>query len=246
MLWDMSQTPKHRFYVPSLAAGEVRFPDDEARHAGGVLRLQVGDRVELFDGRGHFALSTLLSVTKRKVSARVDTVETSPPTAIELHLAFAIPKGKRLDWLLEKATELGAASLTPLLCERSVAGTSELSANKRERWTAHCISAAKQCGLNRLPEIRQPIALPDLAASNSGAMLFGDLAGDTISLASAVATLGRSITILVGPEGGFTDAECATLRTAGATPVRLGPSVLRIETAAVALLAGCLTAGDTP
>ncbi len=242
----MSDSPKHRFYVPSLAAGEVRLPDDEARHAGGVLRLQAGDRVELFDGRGNSALSTLTSVTKRKVSARVDTVETDAPAAMELHLAFAIPKGKRLDWLLEKATELGAASLTPLLCERSVAGTSELSANKRERWTAHCISAAKQCGLNRLPEIRQPIALDDLAADPPGAMLFGDLAGEPIPLAAAIEKANGPITILVGPEGGFTDAECATLRAAGAIPVRLGPSVLRIETAAVALLASCLTAGDRP
>ena len=236
----MSDSPKHRFYVPTLAAGEVRFPDDEARHAGGVLRLQTGDRVELFDGRGDFALSTLVSVTKRKVSARVDAVQTSPPAGMELHLAFAVPKGKRLDWLLEKATELGAASLQPLLCDRSVTGTDSLSANKRERWTAHCISAAKQCGLNSLPEIRQPIALPALAANPPGAMLFGDLAGEPIPLAAAVQQANGAITILVGPEGGFTDAECQTLRSTGATPVRLGQTVLRIETAAVALLAGCL------
>jgi 16S rRNA (uracil1498-N3)-methyltransferase len=222
----------------------VRLPDDEARHAGGVLRLGVGDCVELFDGRGHFALSTLVSVTKRKVSAQVDTVQTSPPAAMELHLAFAIPKGKRLDWLLEKATELGAGSLTPLLCTRSVAGGETLTVNKRQRWEGHCVSAAKQCGLNTLPEIREPITLDALATSGPGAMLFGDLAGDTIPLAAAVQSAGRTITILVGPEGGFTEAECATLREAGATPVRLGPTVLRIETAAVALLAGCLAAGD--
>jgi 16S rRNA (uracil1498-N3)-methyltransferase len=242
----MIHSPKHRFYVPTLMAGVVHLPDDEARHAGGVLRLQVGDCVELFDGRGKFARATVVSVTKRKVSTRVDAVETSPTAEMELHLAFAIPKGKRLDWLLEKATELGATSLTPLLCERSVAGTDELSANKLQRWLSHCLSAAKQCGLNRLPELRQPITLGDLTASEPDAMLFGDLAGDTIPLASAVKAAGPSITILVGPEGGFTDAECQTLRTAGATPVRLGPTVLRIETAAVALLAGCLAAGDTP
>ncbi|MCK4601859.1 MAG: RNA methyltransferase, partial [Phycisphaerae bacterium] len=163
-----------------------------------------------------------------------------PPSVARVHLAFAVPKGKRLHWLLEKATELAAASLQPVLFERSVAGGDELTPARRSRWLGHCIAAAKQCGLNFLPELRQPASLEDYL--RTGERLFSLVGSDDESAASlpkALASCPREgeVRILIGPEGGLTEAELAAARRAGFTPVRLGATVLRIETAAVALLA---------
>lgn len=159
-----------------------------------------------------------------------------------IELAFAVPKGKRLDWLLEKAAELGAGVLAPVVFARSVAKP-DLTGKARDRWRATCISAAKQCGADFLPEIRPPEGLTDCLA-RGGAGLFGDADADQAVPAALAELAGRErIRILVGPEGGLTDAERADAVEAGLTPVRLGGYVLRIETAALALLAAVRAIG---
>ncbi len=155
----------HRFFVEDLSPERVMLMVEEAHHALNVLRLGEGEQVELFDGKGSVARGRITEAKKAKVAIAVDgrwrIDDRAPPL---IHLAFAVPKGKRLDWLLEKATELGAASLTPVLFERSVSGMfpGRPPTATRQRWLAHCVAAAKQSGLNWLPELRDPVPLEEL------------------------------------------------------------------------------------
>ncbi len=230
-----------RFFVPSLVSGEVHLPDDEAHHAQHVLRLRAGAAVEVFDGRGARAAGEVTHVSRQGVTVQTQEIQHDALPSPRVHVAFAVPKGKRLDWLLEKATELAAASLQPIVFERSVAGGEELTAAKRSRWESHCIAAAKQSGLHWLPELIDTQSLTDFLKTNKpGLLLVGDLTPDTKSLRDALDASAsvQDVTILVGPEGGFTPAEREAMQQAGYQAIRLGPTTFRIETAAVALLAG--------
>jgi len=246
------RSKQHRFFVervPVAAGAMVTLPSDEAHHAVGVLRLKRGAEVELFDGAGRSGHGRIAEVGRRKVTVTLDHVD--PPAerpAPRVHLAFAVPKGKRLDWLLEKATELGAGSLRPVVFERSVAGGEELTDAKRRRWTAHCIAAAKQCGLNFLPAIEPMTQLSELPTEARGwCGLVGATAGAARTVPEALADAGeRDICVVIGPEGGLTDAEMDELIGAGFSPVRLGRTALRIETAAVALLAAVTAVCERP
>jgi 16S rRNA (uracil1498-N3)-methyltransferase len=270
--FGMKRTDQHeglcRFFAPDLRPGTIRLPAAEAHHAVNVLRLKPGAAAELFDGRGRTAVGTIAQSRRGEAAVTVERVE-GPADRPEpvVHLAFAVPKGKRLDWLLEKATELGAASLHPVVFERSVAGGKELSAGKRDRWLGHCIAAAKQCGLNFLPEIRDPVGCAALFAAHqtrrdgtpprpcqsSGVQqtamhalrLVGDLGADAAPVAEALAKrqAGQEVLILIGPEGGLTQEERVVVLRAGFIPVRLGGTTLRIETAAIALLAATVAMG---
>lgn len=165
-----------------------------------------------------------------------------------MDLAFAVPKGRRLDWLLEKAAELGAASLRPVVFQRSVAGGGKPSDSARQRWLAHCIAAAKQCGLNFLPEILPHLGLDVFLSEARGRpVVLGDTGEDAAGVPAALKDLqieaGGKIGVLVGPEGGLTDDERSAALAAGCIPVRIGRMDLRIETAAVALLAAIRAVG---
>jgi 16S rRNA (uracil1498-N3)-methyltransferase len=234
----------------AFVAGElVALPESEAHHVARVLRLRVGDAVEIFDGCGGSARGRVARIGRHDVEVAAEEVcPLAARTGPAIHLAFAVPKGNRLDWLLEKTTELGVASLAPVVFERSVAGGDELSAAKRERWMGHCIAAAKQAGLDFLPTLSDPCRLPALVAAAEGTTgLYGDLAQGAVPLARAIegiAASGGAVSIVVGPEGGLTDAERQTLRDGRFTAVRLGRTTLRIETAAVALVAAVIAVCD--
>jgi 16S rRNA (uracil1498-N3)-methyltransferase len=253
---DASKPP--RFYrprsegaAPGFVVGcEAALPFGEAHHAAHVLRLRPGAAVELFDGVGGSALGRIVRVHRREVAVTVDEVRppTDPPEP-RVTLAFAVPKGNRLDWLLEKTTELGVARLSPVLFERSIAGWDKLSAAKRARWFGHSIAAAKQAGLDWFPEIADPqhlAAFLEEAASNGetagGRRLFGDLSARAVPICEALTCTAppRRVCLVVGPEGGLAEAEREALQRAGFVGVRLGRTTLRIETAAVALLAAAL------
>jgi 16S rRNA (uracil1498-N3)-methyltransferase len=237
-----------RFYCPNLTEPTVQLSPDEAHHAAAVLRLRAGAAVELFDGQGRSATGKIAQVRRGDVTVAVEQVlPAEPRRGPTVHLAMAVPKGKRLDWLLEKATELGAASLRPVVFQRSVAGGEDLGPGKRPRWLGHCIAAAKQCGLNYLPRILDPLALTAYLAHASGVgragvptlRILGDIGPDAVGLVDVVAKgpSGAEINVLVGPEGGLTGEERTAVVEAGFVPVRLGWTTLRIETAAIALLA---------
>ena len=234
---------KHRFFLanlPAAAPATIELAADEAHHAREVMRLRAGDDVELFDGAGGVARARIVEASRRSVRVQIDAVRTVRRAGPLVHVAFAVPKGKRLDWLLEKATELGSASLRPVIFDRSVAGGTTLGRAKRDRWRAHCVAAAKQCGLNHLPDIHEPFSLEDFLAETAGLLrLVGDTFADAVALPEAFAPGSqgrRELCLIVGPEGGLTPAERAACIDAGCVPVRIGATTLRIETAAVALL----------
>ncbi len=240
----------YRFYCPELAPGRLDLPADEARHAARVLRLRVGDAVELFDGRGRRAPATVRAVEWRGVQVEADDVEGPLRRARPVvEVAFAVPRGKHLNWLLEKCTELGAAAFQPVRFERSVAGRRTLGDAARRRWKAHCLVAAKQCGLDWLPALRDPLDLPGLLDPPcEQPCLLGDAGDGSAPLAGELGGCPDALRLLVGPEGGLTDAERDSCLDAGWRPVRLGETTLRIETAAAALLAGvrALTGAHSP
>ncbi len=231
-----------RFHAEPLDADAVTLSGAEAHHALNVVRVRAGEPVELFDGRGGLAEGVVADTGRGELTVRVTGRRrlAERPTP-RVHLAFAVPKGKRLDWLLEKATELAAASLQPVVFARSIAGGERLSDGKRQRWVSHCIAAAKQCGGDFLPELHDPLPLAEwlrdqAAADQTG--VFGSCDAWAAPAGEALRRLtGGDVCVLVGPEGGMTDEEAAAAGEAGFRPVRLGRTTLRIETAAVALLA---------
>jgi 16S rRNA (uracil1498-N3)-methyltransferase len=227
-----------RFYHPEPAAGPAELSGPEAHHALHVLRVRVGEAVELFDGKGKAAAARITGVSRAVVYLECDPPRLTPRPAPLVHLASAVPKGNRMDWLLEKITELGAASFTPVVFERTVGGASELSPAKRQRWFGHCVSAAKQCGLNHLLELGEPCELKAALVPSRGLRLLGDPEG--APFAQAARPPADEVRILVGPEGGLTQAEHRLVTDAGFVPARLGATVLRVETAAVALVAAAI------
>jgi len=231
------------FFAEQLpeAGATVTLTDEESRHAAAARRLRPGDTLWLFDGRGGIARVTLQRVGARgrELELRVEHRRTEPPPQPPIHLACAIPKGDRQQVLLDMATQLGMSSFTPLTCERSVV---KPGTGNRERWRRICLEACKQSRRLYLPVIHEPASPREVAMQ--GVTMGFDLwiahPGDRaipISALTAGRNQTRTVTILIGPEGGFTQEEIDTVMAASATAVTMGRAVLRIETAAVALLA---------
>ncbi len=226
-----------RFFIPSPPLhGRVVLTGDEARHLVRVLRGQVGDDVVVFAGEGVEwpAQITRLGRDEAELEtgpARHDLPAGGPAVSI----AVALPKGERQKWLVEKLTELGAAQLIPLETERGVA---EATPAARERLRRGVIEACKQCGRNRLMAIGEPLsvaaALADMPPGSR--VVIADPGGPPLD-PRGLAAGATNLLALVGPEGGFTVAEIAAAEQAGAIRVSLGPHILRIETAAIALAA---------
>lgn len=223
----------------------LELPAGAARHAQ-VLRLQPGDTVTLFDGRGgdydavvdHMGRSSV-RVTVGAHHAR----EAEAPRAV--HLALGMPANERMDWLVEKAAELGVASLQPLVTERSVLRLAgERAQKKQAHWQAVAIAACEQCGRNRVPQVHevQPLGAWLAAQAQPGFVL--SLRPGAQPLAQAAR--GGPITLLSGPEGGLSPAEEDAALARGFAPVHLGPRVLRAETAPLAALALLTLAGEGP
>jgi len=233
-----------RLYVDAALAEGPAFalPPDAVRHAQ-VLRLQPGDEITLFDGRGGEWSARIEAMARRDVRVSVlvhRAIERELPGAVTL--ALAMPAGDRMDWVVEKATELGVAAIVPLIAERSVLRLAGERAEKRQaHWQAIAIAACEQCGRNRVPSIVevQPLTtwLAGLApvATGEARLLLGWR--DATPWPQAVARVGAALTLLSGPEGGFTDLEEDSARLRGFVAVQLGPRVLRADTAPLACLA---------
>ncbi len=227
-----------RFHVPELVVGEVILTSEESSHAASSLRLKPGDACILFDGRGHSAEAVVVEIGvpgKRSraapVRCRVEQVCTHTSPSARLTLVVSACKGDRLDWLIEKCTELGVSRVVLTNFARSVVRVEEKHGARLQR-TA--LEAAKQCGRMWLPEILVSGAPPDISAET----LIAHPAEGAESVASALAANKKADpTVFIGPEGGFTDSEIAQFRTVGARLVRLAANILRVETAAVAVAA---------
>lgn len=224
-----------RFFVaapPDDGRAEVR--GDEARHLSRVLRAKVGDAVRLFAGDGREWPGRIVRIGRDTVELATGAAVADPPrTGPALTLAVALPKGERQKWLVEKLTELGVERLVPLETTRGVAEATDAARARLERTV---IEACKQCGRNRLLDIAPPRSLADVlaAAPADARILLADPRGEPLDATPKTTAM---IIGLVGPEGGFTAAEIAAADRAGGRRIALGPHVLRVETAAVALAA---------
>lgn len=232
-----------RFYCPALARGHARvtLPPSAAHHAARVLRLKVGDRVGLFDGRGGEALGAVAAVRRREVHVEVmEWRAAAPAPALALTLAQALCAQEKMDWVVQKAVELGAVRIQPLAAQRSVVRLApERAARRREHWEGVAVAACEQCGRNRLAEIGPVLSLRAWLGQ-AGPPSPGEwrllLAPEASAPLARLDPPTDAVTVLVGPEGGFTEEEMRDAAGAGFQPVRLGPRVLRTETAAVAAL----------
>jgi 16S rRNA (uracil1498-N3)-methyltransferase len=230
-----------RFHCPlPLATGQsLDLPAGAARHVQ-VLRLQPGARITLFNGAGGEFEAVVERMGRSDVGVRVESHDpVEREAAREVHLAAAMPANERMDWLVEKATELGAASIQPLMAERSVLRLSgERASKKQAHWQAIAVAACEQCGRNRVPAVHEVAELRTwLARGAAGtARLLLSLRPQAVALRE-VRGEGEPIVFLTGPEGGFSEAEEEAALAAGFRPVTLGARVLRAETAALAALA---------
>jgi len=232
-----------RFYCPQpLAVGAtVDLPESVAHHLH-VVRLQPGAALTLFDGRGGQYRATLVETGKKRASASVDAfdaIDAELPYAVTL--AQGLPEGSKMDWIVEKAVELGVAAVQPLAAQRSVVRLSGERLEKRQaHWQGVIESASEQSGRNRLAQLL-PLAefrrWIDMAPDAQQLRILLSPRG-TASLAGwAQANAPQPITLLVGPEGGFSPEEEDAAIAAGALPLTMGPRVLRTETAALAAMA---------
>ncbi len=239
-----------RFHTdtPLHAGAELVLPDNAARHVQ-VLRLQPGDAITLFDGRGGQWQAEVLVMERKRVTARLLAhVPVECELAASVTLALGMPANERMDGLVEKATELGVACIVPLVCERSVLRLAgERAERKAAHWQAVAVAACEQSGRNRVPRVLAPQALrawlAGLGPTDTGACrLQLSLAPGSQRLAAVVAVLAgtaaaRQVTVLSGPEGGLSAAEMVLADNAGFRPVSLGQRVLRADTAPLAALA---------
>jgi len=238
--WPTRSLP--RLFARKLLAQwtEVELDGAPAHYLANVLRLKEGADVLMFDGQSGEWLAKIVLARKGRLKLRVERKTRDPETIPDVWLAFAPVKRSQTDWLVEKATELGAARLVPVMTRRTVADRVKL-----ERLEAIAIEAAEQCGRTVLPEIAEPLPLARLLGErDSGRTLyFADEAGGQ---PAAEAFKSGPALILTGPEGGFTEEERAAIRASpDAVPISLGPRILRAETAALAALAAWMSAvGD--
>jgi 16S rRNA (uracil1498-N3)-methyltransferase len=236
----------HRFYISpeNWDSRALSLTGSEAHHARNVLRMQVGDKLVLFNGRGRELTAEIASVADQEIRLRKLHQSETAPLRCRIVLGQAIPKGKNMDLIVQKAVEIGAAEIAPIISDRTVVQlSSESAAQKKAKWQQIAIEAAKQCGQNWLPRVHPPKNLAEFFSASERAVdfrLIGSLQPDAQHLKKILETYStehgdrpRSVLMLVGPEGDFTPAELALARRRGCQPITLGPIILRVETAAI-------------
>lgn len=247
--------PTGRFLLSGdtlIPGAEITLPDDIAHQARDVLRLRVGDSLQLLDGAGGIYAAELTQITRRAVVAHIGAREEGPsPLRVRLTLCLGLLKAARFEFALQKGTELGITRFQPLLTERSVAAAEELAPAKRRRYERIIAEALEQSGGAWLPDLATPRTLTEaLAAAPADAIKL--IPWEEASAAPLISTLAATpsateVWLFIGPEGGFSAAEVHAAQAAGALPVTLGPRILRAETAAIvasALALGSLGALD--
>jgi 16S rRNA (uracil1498-N3)-methyltransferase len=239
--WPPRALPRLFVDQPLGAGTAVPLDGKPAHYLQSVLRLGEGDEILLFDdGQSGEWRARIAGAAKKRLVLEV-LVQTRPPETLpDVTLAYAPIKRGPLEWLVEKATELGVARLTPIITRRTVAPRPNL-----DRLHLIAIEAAEQCGRTRLPVLDAPVDLPAFLADAGGALLFADETGGAPLAATAAALAPGPVTLLIGPEGGFMPEEREAILAAGASGISLGPRILRAETAALAALAVHMaSAGD--
>ncbi|MCL5061336.1 MAG: 16S rRNA (uracil(1498)-N(3))-methyltransferase [Candidatus Thermoplasmatota archaeon] len=233
-----------RFYLDQPLAPGARFslPPGPARHAARALRLAVGDAITLFNGRGGQYTARIERIHKDEVAVSVsDFADIERESRLRVMLAQGISSGERMDYTLQKAVELGVAAIQPIAARRSVVKLAGERADRRlAHWQGVVASACEQCGRNQVPAVAPPLPLAHWLGQQQGARLLFLSPLAEARLADLPPPAAQDW-LVAGPEGGFEADEIAALQAAGAAPVRLGPRVLRTETAALAALAAMQT-----
>ena len=220
-----------RVHVSSVTTGRLALPPTEAHHVRDVLRLTVGDDLELFDAAGASGAGRIVSTSADEVVVDVSAVAMAERSGVSLTVAAAVPKGDRADWMVEKLSELGVARFVPVVAERSVVVPA--GRNKADRWERLAVESAKQCRRPGVMTIGPVTPVAELLRPGPAGWVLSTEGGEVWPVASLAVP--AELTVLVGPEGGWTAGELAACRAAGWVAVRLTDTVLRVETAAVAV-----------
>jgi 16S rRNA (uracil1498-N3)-methyltransferase len=245
-LCEQDTMPRYDFRSPRLhvdaplgSGARITLDGDQANYLRSVLRLKAGDAVLIFNGREGEWRATLAEAGRRGAALAVSEQTRAQTMAFDLHYLFAPLKHARLDFMVQKAVEMGAARLQPVLTRHT-----QVSRINLERMRANAIEAAEQCGILTLPDIAEPLSLEAALAARDAARLlvFCDEAAEVTDPVAALASVGGNrpmpLAVLVGPEGGFSEDERAMLlRLPNVVQLALGPRILRADTAAVAALA---------
>ncbi|AVU78200.1 16S rRNA (uracil(1498)-N(3))-methyltransferase [Pseudomonas sp. Fig-3] len=226
-----------RFFIDApLSLGAHELPEAQAHYIGRVLRMAEGDAVQVFDGSGQEFRGTLAEVGKKRVLVQLnEQFAGQVESPLRIHLGQGLSRGERMDWAIQKATELGVNEITPIFSERCEVRLKDERADKRLlHWRQVAISACEQCGRSTVPVIHPPLLLADWLKQTDAELklVLHPVAEPLVSHARP-----SSLAFLIGPEGGLSDAEVAQAGTAGYHAARLGPRVLRTETAPVVALA---------
>ncbi len=235
----------HRFYLSpnEWNTDALVLIGAEAHHARDVLRLEPGEKAVLFNGRGREVTAEVVVLDGHAISFRKLHETSTPPLRCRITLGQAIPKGKNMDLIVQKAVEIGAAEIVPIISDRTIVRLDENDAvQKQNKWQTIAIEAAKQCGQNWLPAVQtpQPLARFFEGRPRFDLQLIGSLQSDAQQLKKILADYSAehsdrpaSVLMLIGPEGDFTPAELNLARSHGVRPITLGPIILRVETAAI-------------
>lgn len=223
-----------------INGAEIELDGDRARYLGKVLRARVGDHVGLFDGSGAEWPARVLSISKSAVALHVgESVEVHRESPLKIHLVQGISRGERMDFVVQKATELGVKRITPVLTDHGVVKLGgERAEKRREHWQSVATSACEQSGRTRLPLIDTPVPLKNWLGDQppriDAQLILKPGAPDKLARVPAPAT---KVCVLIGPEGGFSETEYQNATLAGFDSVSIGPRVLRTESAAITALA---------
>ena len=240
----------HRFFIPQLYNEEMTITGVDAKHIGKVLRMQPGDKLQIVSGDGVSALAEVAAITESTVTVRcLEKLAESHEPAVKITLAQGLAKGEKMDFIIQKAVELGAYSIVPVAMEHSVVRLDGAKADKKvERWQKIAEAAAKQSKRDIIPQVQDVQTVKEMLANNDcKTKIIAYECEDRMSLKTALREAGQmeDLLLIIGPEGGISEGELVKAREAGAVPVSLGRRILRAETAGlVAMSAIFYETGD--
>lgn len=240
----------HRFFIPQLYNEEMSITGVDVKHIGKVLRMQPGDKLQVVSDDGVSALAEVTAISETTVTVRcLEVLAESHEPAVKITLAQGLAKGEKMDFIIQKAVELGAYSIVPVAMEHSVVRLDGAKADKKvERWQKIAEAAAKQSKRDIIPQVQAVQSVSQMLANNNcKTKIIAYECEDRMSLKTALREAGQldDLLLIIGPEGGISEGELAKTREAGAVPVSLGRRILRAETAGlVAMSAIFYETGD--